>query len=259
MPDTHGQFVWYELMTTDTAAGGAFYGAVVGWDRMPAGIPGMDYTMFAAGGVPTAGLMTLPDDLRAAGAPPGWIGYVAVDDVDAAAAKAVGLGGAVHHAPADLPGVGRFAAIADPQGAALVLFKASSMPQTPAPPRGTPGHVAWRELFAADWPQAAEFYGAMFGWTKADAIDIGEMGTYQLFAAAAGAEPVGGMFNKPAMVPACFWLYYICVADFDAAVGRVTAGGGTVVNGPMEVPGGDWIVQCFDPQGAMFALVGKRG
>jgi len=83
------------------------------------------------------------------------------------------------------------------------------------------------------------------------------MGTYQIFSI--GGAAAGGMFNKPPMVPVTFWLYYINVGDFDAAVERLKAGGGSIVNGPMEVPGGSWIVQAKDPQGAMFALVGRRG
>ena len=73
-----------------------------------------------------------------------------------------------------------------------------------------------------------------------------------------GGDPIGGMFNRPAEVPVTFWLYYFNVDDIDAAVRRVEAGGGKVLNGPMEVPGGAWIIQGQDPQGAMFALVGPR-
>jgi predicted enzyme related to lactoylglutathione lyase len=86
---------------------------------------------------------------------------------------------------------------------------------------------------------------------------MGAMGIYQLFSI--GGSTIGGMFNKLAVVPATFWLYYFNVGDFDVAVARVKAGGGEIANGPMEVPGGSWIVQAKDPQGAMFALVGRRG
>jgi predicted enzyme related to lactoylglutathione lyase len=66
------------------------------------------------------------------------------------------------------------------------------------------------------------------------------------------------MFTKPATVPAPFWLYYFNVGDIDAAMRRVRAGDGEILDGPIEVPGDRWIVRCTDPQGAMFALVGKR-
>ena len=120
----------------------------------------------------------------------------------------------------------------------------------------TPGRIGWHELLSTDWEKGYAFYNALFGWQKADAMDMGAMGTYQMFST--GGPPVGGMFNKPPMVPATFWLYYFNVGDFDAAVERVKAGGGEILNGPMEVPGGGWIIQGKDPQGAMFALFGKR-
>jgi predicted enzyme related to lactoylglutathione lyase len=88
-------------------------------------------------------------------------------------------------------------------------------------------------------------------------MDMGAMGTYQIFSA--DGQMIGGMFTKPPAVPAPFWLYYFVVDAIDAAIERVKAGGGQILNGPMEVPGGDWIIQGRDPQGAMFALVGKRG
>jgi predicted enzyme related to lactoylglutathione lyase len=191
------------------------------------------------------------------GAPPSWIGYVAVDDVDASTDKAKALGGAVHVPPTDIPEVGRFAVIADPQGAALAMIRlqGSDPDQPPAP--GTPGRVGWHELMASDREKAFIFYAALFGWEKSDAVDMGEMGIYQLFAT--GGQAIGGMFDKPPMIPAPFWLYYVNVGDIDAALERVKAAGGTILNGPMEVPGGDWILQGSDPQGAAFALVGKRG
>jgi predicted enzyme related to lactoylglutathione lyase len=253
MPEATGSFVWYELMTTDTGAAKAFYGQAVGWGLQE--MPEMSYTLFTAGDAPVGGLMSLPEDARKAGAPPGWLGYVAVEDVDAATARVKQLGGAVHTPPTDIPNIGRFAVVADPQRATFALFRG----QGPAPERpepGTPGHVGWHELYADDWEAAFEFYAALFGWRKADAIEIGETGIYQLFSA--GGQTIGGMFNRLSTVPATFWLFYVNVADIDAAAGRVTDGGGKVLNGPMQVPGGDWIVQCSDPQGAMFALVGKR-
>ena len=129
-------------------------------------------------------------------------------------------------------------------------------PATSSPPScGTPGGVGWHELVAADWEKAWAFYSEIFGWQKADA-DIGALGTYQLFSA--GGQTIGGMFTKPPMVPVPFWLYYFNIGDIDAAAKRVKAAGGQILKGPMEVPGGNWIVQCTDPQGAIFALGGTR-
>jgi predicted enzyme related to lactoylglutathione lyase len=257
MSDSQGRFVWYELMTTDTGAAKAFYGAVVGWGTRDANMPDMSYTMFTAGEVPVGGLMDLPEDARKMGAPPSWIGYVAVDDVDATADRAKHLGGIVHVPPTDIPDVGRFAIIADPQGASLALFRSSNPGRDQPAEPGTPGRTGWHELYAADWEKAFAFYGELFGWQKAEAMDMGGMGTYQLFST--GGQTIGGMFNKPPTVPAPLWLYYFNVGDIDAATERVKAGGGQILLGPMEVPGGGWIIQGMDPQGVLFALVGNQG
>lgn len=254
MTNWHGKFVWYELMTSDPKAAETFYRNVVGWGAQDASPPGMSYTMFSAGETPVGGLMTIPEDARKSGARPGWNGYVAVDDVDARAAQVPQEGGTVHHAPTDIPGIGRFAVVADPQGAILALFKGSGEPPPPAVP-GTPGHAGWHELYALDQATAFPFYSKLFGWTKAEPFDMGPMGLYQIFQW--GDQPIGGMMNKPESVPAPFWGYYFNVDGIDAAAARVKAGGGQVLNGPHEVPGGDWIIQCTDPQGAMFSLVSK--
>jgi predicted enzyme related to lactoylglutathione lyase len=250
-------FVWYELMTTDLDAAESFYKTVVGWNSEAWDSPEMRYVIVKAGDTAVGGLMTIPEQAAAMGARPAWTGYIeAGGDVDAATESVRQAGGTVHRQPADIPEVGRFSVVADPQGAMFVLFKPQGAGQSPAPPM-TPGHVGWHELYAAEWKSAFDFYASQFGWTKTDAMDMGEMGTYQMFSA--GGEAIGGMFNKPADVPAPFWLFYFNVGDIDAATQRVTGNGGKVLMGPMEVPGGGWIIQASDPQGAMFALVGRKG
>ncbi|WP_336487542.1 VOC family protein [Methylobacterium nigriterrae] len=245
-------FVWYELMTTDVAAAEAFYRAVVGWEAEEAGGPGRPYRVMRAGEARVAGLMPLPEDARAGGLPPVWVGYIGTADVDAEAEAVARAGGAVHRAPADIPGIGRFAVVTDPQGALFTLFTPRG--EVPAPvPAGTPGHVGWHELYAADWPAAFAFYAERFGWTKAESIDLGPMGTYQLFAA--GGVPVGGMMNKFPSQPTPSWQFYINVVEIEAAAARVREAGGTVLMEPHQVPGGSWILQGRDPQGAAFALV----
>jgi len=200
--------------------------------------------------------MRIPEMALANGARPAWTGYVGVPDVDACVARVDAAGGRVHHPPEDIPGVGRFAVVADPQGAVFIVFRGSGDgAPTPAAP-GTPGHVGWRELLAGDLDSAFAFYSDMFGWTRADAVDMGPMGIYQLFAT--GDAPVGGMMTRPSSVPKPFWLYYFNVDAIDAAVARVGERGGRTLNGPHEVPGGSWIAQCMDPQGAMFAMVAPK-
>ncbi len=248
-----GKFFWYDLMTTDTKAAQKFYGDVIGWGAQDSGTPGVDYTLFTVDGQGVAGLMPIPEDARKTGARPSWMGYIAVDDVDEAATRLQQKGGKVHRPPTDVPGVIRFSVVSDPQGAGFIIAKGLVHDAPPELPVGTPGTVGWRELYAADWKPAFAFYEKMFGWTKADAIDMGPMGTYQLFAT--GNVPVGGMMTKPDMIPVPYWGYYFNVPAIDSAAARVGANGGKVVNGPIQVPGGQWIVQCVDPQGAMFAVV----
>lgn len=254
MSSAHGRFVWYELMAGDTAAAKSFYAAVVGWNLQDVPMPGATYTLLKTGEAEIGGLMLLPPEARQAGVQPCWVAYIAVDDVDAAAAQLRQLGGKVHRAAADIPGVGRFAVVADPQGAAFHLFRAAE-PREPAA-SGAVGHVGWHELHTSDWPKALAFYGAMFGWGKGSSFDMGTLGTYQQFTI--GGTPAGGLFNSPAAQRACFWLFYFSVGDIDAAAERVTAAGGKILSGPQQVPGGGWILQATDPEGAMFALLGIR-
>ena len=249
-------FVWYELMTTDVPSATAFYAEVVGWRIADAGMPGMAYSYLHAGERAVGGLMALPAEAAAAGARPGWVGYIGVADVDAQAQQVVQAGGRLRMGPQDIPGVGRFAALTDPHGAAFMLFKGNLSEAPPPLAAGTPGGIGWHELHAGNGVEALAFYSGQFGWTPDTTMDMGPMGVYQLFSA--GAAPIGGIMTKDAAIPAPFWLYYFNVPAIDAAVGRVTGGGGKVLNGPMEVPGGDWIVQCQDPQGAMFALVAPK-
>lgn len=253
MVGSHGRFLWYELATTDAAAAKAFYADVVGWGTQDASTPGAAYTLFTAGETAVAGLTGLPAEARTMGAQPRWIGYVGVDDVDAATGKYKQLGGTVYVPPTDVPGISRFAIVADPQMATLALVKwRDGGERQPAAP-GVPGHVGWHELYAASWEKAFVFYSELFGWQKVDA-GVGGTGKYQLFAAA--GQPIGSMSTRPATVPAPFWLYYFNVGDIDATAARVKAGGGQIVEGPVEAQGGNRIARCVDPQGAMFALAG---
>lgn len=256
MANSHGRFAWYELITTDVEAAKAFYTNVIGWGTLDASAPGRVYTLFTAGKALVSGLMDLPEDARKMGGKPSWVGYVEVDDVDATANRIKRLGGVVHVPPTDVSNISRFSIFSDPQAARLALFKWLNPGQDQPAELGAPGRVGWHELLADDWEKALAFYGELFGWQKADA-DIGKIGTYQLFSA--GGQTIGGMLNKPAVIPVPFWLYYFNISDIDAAAQRVTTGGGQILDGPLEMPGGSWIVQCADPQGAIFALEGKRG
>lgn len=256
MTRSQGSFVWYDLMTTDPKAAEAFYKTVVGWDAADSGMPGGSYTILSMGTDQIGGLMPIPKEAADCGARPMWTGYIGVADVDAAARELKKKGGTVKRPPQDIPGVGRFAVVADPGGATFNLFTGKSG-QTPKEPSMAPGQVGWRELSAADGPKAYDFYAQMFGWTRTEAMDMGPLGVYQLFATG-GKDAVGGIMTKMPEMPSPMWLFYFVVGNIDAAVERVKQAGGQVINGPMEVPGGAWIIQGIDPQGAMFALLGDR-
>ncbi|HYM42678.1 MAG TPA: VOC family protein [Steroidobacteraceae bacterium] len=244
--DIRGRFVWHELLTTDTAGAAAFYPKVVPWRTQPSSMPG--YTLWLAGESQVGGLMALPSD--AAGTPPHWLVYIGTPNVDATAEHAQRLGARVVKAPSDIPNVGRYAVLADPQGATFALF-------TPGPGGGgiaAPGAgvFSWHELATTDVAAALRFYGELFGWSKGPGHDMGAMGIYQIFERF-GVQ-VGGICNVqgPATPPS--WLSYVQVADSGRAVSAAKGAGGRLLHGPMEVPGGSWIALFMDPQGGAFAV-----
>jgi predicted enzyme related to lactoylglutathione lyase len=258
MSETHGKFIWCELMTPDTSAAAKFYSSVVGWTTSEMKMEGMPtYTIFEANGIGVAGLMEFPAELEGKGIPPNWTGYVDVDDVDQSAKDFAANGGSVRRPPEDIPTIGRFAVVADPHGAVLCIMTPAPM-EKPMPELAfdAPGNIGWHELYAGNGEQALAFYSKLFGWTKHSDFDMGPMGVYYLFAH--NGRQIGGMMTKPENMPMPFWCYYFIVPTLDAAIERVTSGGGKVVNGPMEVPGGSWIIQATDPQGAFFCLVAPR-
>ncbi|HLI66010.1 MAG TPA: VOC family protein [Caulobacteraceae bacterium] len=248
------RFMWYELQTTDTVAAEAFYKTVVGWTTDKMGEGPLTYTIFNAGRGGVAGMPILDPGDVAAG--PLWMGYIGVDDVDAYAERVKAKGGTVHIPPADIPGVGRFSMVTDPLGAAFTLFKGNQPEGPPTAQDGETGYFGWHELLAGGPPDVAfGFYADVFGFAKLDSFDMGPAGQYLLWGVEGGGEAVGGMMKKAADTPRPLWNYYIGVDGIDAGAARVAAAGGTVFNGPHEVPGGSWIVEARDPQGARFALI----
>jgi hypothetical protein len=251
------RFIWYELMTTDLDKALDFYTKVVGWTATDHENSGADfrYVILSAGERGIGGAIQLTDEMCAGGARPGWVGYIEVADTDSATARIAEAGGRILMQPGDIPNVGRFAMVADPGGAAFYLLTPG--PQDDEPPPAdpeAPGMVSWRELYAGNGQKAAfDFYSGQFGWETLTEMDMGPMGSYRIFGH--DGEQIGGMMDKPAQMPASAWTFYVNVDSVDSAVERVEAGGGQIVMGPMEVPGGSWVVQGIDPQGAAFALI----
>jgi len=249
-----GRFLWYELLTSDVKGAEQFYGEVVGWTVAPFEGSPEPYDMWIRpDGAPMGGVMTIPEGMNV---PPHWAMYVGVDGLDAAVADVERLGGSAMSPVIDVPTVGRMRTMKDPQGAMFSIYEPLSPPKEA---EGEPkiGDASWHELYTTDSDAALTFYTTFFGWKPTEAMDMGEMGKYQMFGR---AFPLGGMMNKPpnmAQMPSA-WSIYFRIPDVHAGAERVKANGGQVLNGPMEVPGGDWIVNCMDPQGAAFSLHHKK-
>jgi predicted enzyme related to lactoylglutathione lyase len=246
---SRGRFVWFDLMTTDPKAAQAFYSAVAGWGTQPWDGP-MPYTMWTNEGQPLGGVM----ELQEPGTPPHWLAYIATPNVDATVKEAESLGARVLVPPSDIPNVGRYSVVADPQGAVFAPFTGQA-PGPEGPPKV--GEFSWHELATHDSPAAFRFYERLFGWEKTVSADMGELGMYHMYGR--NGQELGGMFNKLPMMPGPpAWLYYIMVDDIQRGIDTVKANGGQVLIGPHEVPGGDLIAQCLDPQGAAFALHARK-
>jgi|KBSMisStandDraft_5_1062788.scaffolds.fasta_scaffold203448_3 uncharacterized protein len=250
-----GRPVWYELMTTDMAAAETFYKNVIGWTSAPfRGAPDPYNVFKRSGDVQVAGLMHRPQGMNM---PPFWSMYIAVPKLEDTAAQIKRLGGSDLSGIIDVPTIGRMQMLKDPQGAAFYIIQ-------PAPREERPelapevGEASWLELMTTDAEAAMKFYTQVFGWQPGQTMDMGPMGKYHIFNRPIGM--IGGMMNKPpemSHVPPN-WGIYFRVPDINAAVERVKANGGQILNGPQDVPDGDKIVNAMDPQGAMFSLHAKK-
>lgn len=251
-----GDYIWYELLTPDVTAAQRFYASVLGWTFADSGQPGMDYHIISAGETGVGGVMAITPDMAEHGARPIWLGYLKVEDVDAAATEIKGRGGSLHMGPIDVPMVGRIAMVADPQDAAFYIMKPQGQGKSLAfsDDRPRPGHCAWNELRTPDLAGAWAFYGQQFGWQQDGEMNMDGFGKYQ-FIRHGGV--IGAMTSSGGGEPAR-WNPYFRVEDIDAAKAAVEAGGGKVVQGPDEIPGGDFSMNGVDPMGAQFGLVGKR-
>jgi uncharacterized protein len=251
MDTNNGRFVWHEFLAKDEKKAIAFYTDVAGWTTQPFPEGAHDYTMWVGSQGPLGGVMRLPEEAEKMGTPPNWMGHVQVENVDAAAAKVKSLGGNVLREPADIPTVGRFAIIADPQGGIVSMFK----PNSPMNLHDTSkaGEICWNELMTSDSSAAFNFHSQIFGWKILQEMDMGPMGTYRIFGV--DGKQLGGMMTVPPGTPMpTMWFYYIETPSLDSALTRAKGKGAQVMNGPMDVPGGGRIAQLMDSQGAAFAL-----
>ncbi|MGQ0642782.1 MAG: VOC family protein [Gemmatimonadaceae bacterium] len=247
-----GRFVWYDLMTTDQPKAIDFYTKVVGWTTQDFEGAPVRYPMWVTrGNEMIGGSMVLEEEQRKAGVPPHWLGYIMTPNVDDTIQQAKGLGGSVIVPPIEIPTVGRSAILADPQGATFGAFSPEADPPGHEGPANI-GEGSWHELYTTDYEAALDFYSKLFGWQKGAAFDMGDIGMYQLFQR--NGRDLGGLMNKPDPNMPSAWTYYFRVPNVNEGAARITANGGSIMMGPMEVPGGDMIVMTTDPQGAAFAL-----
>lgn len=245
-----GEFCWVELASSDPVAGRAFYQKLLGWNFTDMPMP-EPYAIADLGGKHVAGVMRLPEQAKAMGAPPHWLSYVAVEDAKAAAAQATALGGTVVFGPATM-GPGTFAVIQDPAGGTFALW------QAPAEPMGTflygeTGALCWNELISTDLDRAGRFYSGLFGWK----LESAPMPGMEYTIIKKGDQQVGGMMAQPQEMAGApsLWNAYFAVADCDGTVAKAIALGGRPVVPAMDIPEVGRIAMLADPQGAAFSVL----
>jgi len=263
MSTPQGDFIWYELMTTDPDAAADFYGAVVGWNIGAPEPDGgeQDYRLIGRDdGGAAGGVLRLSDAMCEGGARPMWMPYLHSADVDATLRAIEADGGQVQMSASDLP-VGRIAMVTDPQGVPIYVMD-------PVPPADAPDatsdvfspddvqRVGWNELASPDLLASKAFYAKHFGFEFNESMSMGEMGDYCFIDR--GGRRLGAIMQRQDPEQPAVWLQYFRVPAIAAAKAAVERNGGTVLMGPQEVPTGDWIVLALDPQGAGFGLVGAK-
>ena len=247
-----GEFATVDLAATDLESQTSFYEGLFGWTHTD--VPtdkGPIYRMYSKDGGAVAGGFTMSPDMRAAGIPTMWNSYVAVDDVDAMAEKAVRLGGQIAMPAVDASGYGRFVGIQDPTGGMLFLWHSNE--PDPSAIYGVPGALAWNDLSSRDPDTAVTFFADLFGW-DIQPMQSGSMPYWMINVDGIGQ---GGIMPMPEMVPPevpANWLVYFGTENTVATAESAVALGGSVVVGPVEMPGMTWAV-IADPQGATFGLL----
>jgi predicted enzyme related to lactoylglutathione lyase len=256
MPNKEGDFIWYELLTTDSDAASEFYKDLIGWEIRDSGMAGMDYRLLSYDGVDVGGLMQLSPEMIAGGGRPGWLGYIGVDDVDRKAADIKAAGGEIHLEPTDIPNVGRFAMVTDPQGIPFYVMRGTSDEVSTAFDYQGVGHVSWNELVTSNLEGALDFYTRQIGWTKGDAMPICEGNEYRFLHQ--GEAMIGAAMGHTDTSGPPQWTFYWRVPDTFLVFEKAKASGAALDCDPMEVPGGDYVFTGTDPQGARFGICGRK-
>jgi predicted enzyme related to lactoylglutathione lyase len=252
------RFFWHDLMVKDVEKAKAFYGELFGWSFKSDNGP-EPYTHVMAGDTGVGGIMKLDEKM---GAPPCWVGYIAVGDVDAVVNASTKRGGKVVVPKQVVPEVGDFAFIADAQGGVVAPMvycgKDAGKPENLARPK--PGEFCWDELYTSDPAAASKFYADVYGWGR-DAMEMPGWGTYHLLKrtgmkddkgmdrSAGGVTKLQGGAGHP------YWLSYVAVADCDASTARATKLGAKTLAPPMDIPDVGRFAVFFDTQQVAFAIL----
>jgi predicted enzyme related to lactoylglutathione lyase len=235
-----GTFVWRENVSSDPQRAQEFYTQLFGWEIEHFQSGDFDYPMISSGGKTHGGFPTVPE-----GTPAHWVSNVLVEDADDTIEKAKSAGGELLVGPMDIPEVGRYAVLKDPQGAIFVGFQGEG-----EGPSGE-GVFVWDELGTQDVAGAESFYNAVFGWTTSDMGD--EYGGYKIFNL--GEKGVGGLIKMPDPSVPSMWVPYVAVEDVDATVAKAQElNGSTVIEG-MDVPNVGRIAVIKDPNGAVLGVI----
>ncbi len=249
MSNQQGTFVWYDLMTDNTDAAFAYYSGLFGWgsEAMDMG-PGGTYNILKNGENQFGGLAAK----QMAQAPNAWTAYIGVDQVDSSLAKIQQMGGNVIVPGTDIPNIGRFAVVTDPQGAAFAIWQNQHGDSSAEPKAKTAGDFEWAELGTTDVEGAKGFYGENFNWKLAHAMDMPDGSQYNMMAL--GEQPIAGIMPKPDMAPAAYWCHYVQVENVDDTLAKSSELGGNTLHGPVTIPGMVQFAILSDPTGAMFGV-----
>lgn len=232
-----GAFSWIELATSDPEGAKGFYTSLFGltsFDTQSA--PDMTYTILQKNGRDVGGVYKLMEEMEA---PPNWMPYITVENVDSMREKALGLGADSGPEPMDVTDMGRMAILRDPVGAHFALWQPKK--HIGSEVINEHGTLTWCELQTSDREKALQFYTVLFGWTAKVSPEYVELG---------GAA--GGM--RDFKEGPAHWLIYFWADDVDAAVGKTEELGGGVLMPPTDIPNVGRMAVLRDPQGAAFAL-----
>jgi hypothetical protein len=253
----HGKLVWYELVSSDPAKSKAFHAELLGWTVEPQEMAGMKFELAKAGGKDVATIRPADDKKTKSH----WVPFVSVADVDAAVAAIEQNKGKVVKAAMDVPDIGRFAFVSDPNGAMFAVFKGARS-DDPDTDQSKAGEFVWAENLTKNkkaQDAALAFYPAAVGYTVSS-MDVGEgkkKSKYDMLSMADDNKPkhrAGVVPAKPASLGG-HWLPWVSVDDVDGTVAKVKGLKGKVVTKPHDIPGVGRAAVVTDPTGAPLGLL----